>query len=72
LKVDVYNVLLQGNMDHNNAYYSGEGALWRDSRRDSSKQGNRKDQQEQPDIIKNLNTEKWSDPTDNYKISLFI
>jgi len=72
LKVDGYNVLLQGNMDHNNAYYSGEGALWRDSRRDSSKQGNRKDQQEQPDIIKNLNTEKWSDPTDNYKISLFI
>jgi len=72
LKVDGYNVLLQGSMDSNSGYFSGEGALWRNARKDSDQEETGKKHQKKPDLVASLNPQKWPDPIDSYKISLFI
>lgn len=73
LKVDGYNVLIQGNTDHHSAYYSDDNASWLNSRREGGKDENRKDQQEQADGIMDLLKGSRFYPGDRYnRISLFI
>jgi len=72
LKIDGYNVLLQGSMDSNSGYFSGESALWHNSRKDYGKNQNGKDEQIPPDSMANLDQGKLPDSIDSYKISLFI
>jgi flagellar hook-length control protein FliK len=73
LKVNGYNVLIQGNTDHHNAYYSDDNASWLNSRREGGKDENRKYQQEQADGIMDLLKGSRFYPGDRYnRISLFI
>lgn len=77
LKVDGYNILLQGNlnhnMDHHQAYYSGEGASWRHSGREGGHEKKGKDQQEQGGVMVDLNEGQWPASADrHHAISLFI
>jgi flagellar hook-length control protein FliK len=69
LKVDGYNVLLQGNMDQSSGYYSGENALWRDTGKEAGEEESRKDQSNQSEIVTNVNMEN---KIEQYRISLFI
>lgn len=70
LKIDGFNVLLQGNTDHSNGgYYSGESALWRDSRSGTGKEDTRKDQSKKEDTTVNINVKN---KIGQYSISLFI
>jgi len=72
LKIDAYNVFLQENSTSNSGFHSGEGALWRNSRRESSADEKKGDQQKQLDITSHLNTGKQPGEINYYGISLFI
>jgi flagellar hook-length control protein FliK len=71
-KIDGYNVLLQGSMDANSGYFSGESSPWRNARKDSGKEEPRKKEPIQPEMMANLNPGRRHDRIDSYKISLFI
>ncbi|SEM35263.1 hook-length control protein FliK [Syntrophus gentianae] len=71
-KIDGYNVLLQGNMDSNSGHFSGENALWRNSRNNSGKEQTGKDDQTRQIMTTNLNPPGIPDPISSSRISLFI
>ncbi len=71
-KIDGYNVLLQGNTDSNSGHFSGENALWRNSRNDSGKEQTGKDDQTRQIMTTNLNPPGIPAPISSNRISLFI
>jgi len=72
LKIDGYNVLLQGSMDSNSGYFAGESALWHNPRKDHGKNQNGKDEQLPLESMANTDQGKRPGSIDSYKISLFI
>jgi flagellar hook-length control protein FliK len=72
LKVEGYNVLLQGSMDSNPGSFSGQSALWRDQRNHYGKDQGGSDEIESPDTILTTDPIKRPVSSDSHKISLFI
>ena len=72
LKVEGYNVLLQGSTDSNPGSFSGQSALWRDQRNHYGKGQGGSDEQESPESIVTMDPIKRTGSSDSHKISLFI
>jgi len=72
LKVEGYNVLLQGSMDSNPGSFSGQSALWRDQRKHYGKDQGGSDEQKSPDDIATMDPIKRTGASESHKISLFI